>query len=191
MKNRNSVKSSKTPPDALPKIVSFVGRSNSGKTTLLTQLIPKFDQLGLQFGMIKNTHHKVEFDQPGKDSWKYAQSGCQRVLVSSGQKLAVFSSQTKPPTLQELSKQWFQGFDLVISEGFKNEECFKIEVIRRENQKSPLYTDPGYQIDGVVGDCPPSSDLPYFTFDQLDDLVQWICRSLNLKPIVSNISSPY
>ena len=96
------MKKSKKPSDQPPSLVSFVGRSNSGKTTLLTKLIPKFKQLGLTVGTIKNTHHDVEFDKPGKDSWQYSQSGSDRVLVSSGKKLAVFSETSTLQPLQQL-----------------------------------------------------------------------------------------
>ena len=37
------------------KYVSFVGRSNSGKTTLITRLIPVFRACNLKVGTIKNT----------------------------------------------------------------------------------------------------------------------------------------
>ena len=175
------MKKSKKPSDLLPPLVSFVGRSNSGKTTLLTKLIPKFKELGLTVGTIKNTHHDVEFDKPGKDSWQYSQSGSDRVLVSSGRKLAVFSESDVVQPLHQLAAEWFTGFDLVISEGFKNEDCFKIEVCRQANNKSPLHKDPAYKLDGVVGDVPPTTDLPYFQFSELDALIRWICDSLNLE----------
>jgi molybdopterin-guanine dinucleotide biosynthesis protein B len=163
-----------------PKLVSFVGRSNSGKTTLVTSLIPRFKELGLTIGTIKNTHHDVEFDNPGKDSWKYAQSGSDRVLVSSGKKLAVYSDAPADKTLKSLVADWFDGFDLVISEGFKNEDCFKIEVFRSETGKTPLYQDPTYQIQAVISDIPPTRNLPYFEFQESDRLIAWICQKLQI-----------
>lgn len=180
MKSRNNVKSNRIQPNSPPKLISFVGRSNSGKTTLLTKLIPKFIQLGLKVGTIKNTHHKVEFDKPGKDSWKYAQSGSQRVLVSSGKKLAVFIEQEEEVPLKKLAEDWFFGMDLVISEGFKNEDCFKIEVIRSENNKSPLFVESSYAINAIISDIPQNTNLPYFNFNELDKLVSWICKQLKL-----------
>ncbi len=174
-------KQNKTHPDSLPKLVSFVGRSNSGKTTLLTKLIPLFKQLGFSVGMIKNTHHDVEFDKPGKDSWKYAQSGSDRILVSSGKKIAIFSQSDEKTTLYQLAERWFSDVDLVISEGFKNEDCFKIEVIRAANQKTPLFDNPKYQIDGIVSDINLKTSLPSFGFGDLDKIVHWICTSLELR----------
>lgn len=165
----------------LPKLVGFVGRSESGKTTLLTNLIPRFKALGLTVGTIKNTHHDVEFDQPGKDSWKYAQAGSDRVLVHSGTKLAVFGEAPPATSVITLVREWFAGFDLVIFEGFKNEACFKIEVCRSATGKAPLYEDPAYQIQAVVSDRPPSCALPYFGFEEEERLIVWICQRLQIE----------
>ena len=174
------MKKSKRPSNPPPPFVCFVGRSNSGKTTLLTKLIPKFKAMGITIGTIKNTHHDVEFDKPGKDSWQYSQAGSDRVLVSSGKKLAVFSEADTAPPLRQLVADWFQGFDLVISEGFKNEDCFKIEVCRSANDKTPLHLDPAFRIDAVVGDIAPPPEIPFFSFSELDQLISWICQRLDL-----------
>lgn len=165
-----------------PKLVSLVGRSNSGKTTLLTKLIPAFRKLGLRIGTIKNTHHVLDFDKPGKDSWKHAESGSMRVLVASGENLAVFEKTETRPTAVSLSEEWFQGFDLVISEGFKNDKCFKIEVVRAANKKSPLYTDSTYGINAIVSDLQPLVDIPCFQFHEIDQIVSHVCQQLKLKP---------
>ena len=163
---------------APPKLISFVGRSNSGKTTFITQIIPKFTALGLRVGSIKNTHHVVDFDKPGKDSWKHAQSGSSRVVVTSAGSLAVYEKTETRPSAVDLSIQWFQGFDLVISEGFKNDNCLKIEVFREANKKTPLYTDPAYNIQAVISDNAQTGSIPHFHFADLEQIVDWIRQQL-------------
>jgi molybdopterin-guanine dinucleotide biosynthesis adapter protein len=175
------VKKKKQRIKSTPQLVSFVGRSNSGKTTLLIQLIPIFVQQGLKVGTVKNTHHKVDFDDKGKDSWKHAQAGSSRVMVTSGKKMAVFSNASEIQPLSQMVQEWFQGYDLVLSEGFKNEDSFKIEVCREANQKPPLYLESDYKIDGVIGDMPPEIDLPYFSFEAQDDIVKWVMSTLQLE----------
>ncbi len=174
------MKKSKQRAESSPRLVSFVGRSNSGKTTLLINLIPKFRELDLKIGTIKNTHHKVDFDDEGKDSWRHARAGSSRVLVTSGKKMAVFSDLEEFQPVTDLAESWFRGYDLVLSEGFKNEDCFKIEVCRKATGKTPLYLDPVYKIDAVVGDLPPETDLPFFPFEALDDIVAFIVFSLQI-----------
>lgn len=161
-----------------PKLISFVGRSNSGKTTLITQLIPMFVKMGLKIGTIKNTHHIVQFDKPGKDSWAHAQAGSSRVVVTSGENLAVFEKSNVRPSAVDLSNQWFQDFDLVISEGFKNDDCLKIEVYREMNNKEPLYLDSIYNIRAVVSDTRPSKAIQHFNFEELDQIASWILSQL-------------
>ncbi len=163
-----------------PKLVSLVGRSNSGKTTLITRLIALFSQLGLNVGTIKNTHHQVEFDHPGKDSWKHQQAGSSQVLLISNSKLALYSDVNPEQSLSETVERWFPDFDIVISEGFKNEDCLKIEVFRQANRKTPLYLDPAYDIQAIVCDTPPDVPLPHFHPDDIRGIHEWICDKLQL-----------
>lgn len=164
------------------KLFSIVGRSGSGKTTLITKLIPCFVNLGLKIGSIKHTHHEVILDKPGKDSWKHGAAGSSQVLLITGDNMAVFGKTERESTIRELCDRWFTGFDLVISEGFKNESCFKIEVTRKENNKPPLFLDPSYHIEGIVADYPVQTDLPTFGSDEVETLFNWLCEKLNLRP---------
>jgi len=52
-------------------ILSIVGRSNSGKTTLLEKLIAELTRQGLCIGTMINSHHHPDMDTLGKDSWRY------------------------------------------------------------------------------------------------------------------------
>ena len=70
----------------MPLIVSFVGRSESGKTTLIEKLIPVLRRRGFRVGTIKHTHHNPELDRSGKDSARHLAAGASTVvLASSGQ----------------------------------------------------------------------------------------------------------
>jgi molybdopterin-guanine dinucleotide biosynthesis adapter protein len=163
-----------------PKLFSIVGRSNSGKTTLITRLIPFFVRHGLKVGTIKHTHHPVLLDQPGKDSWKHANAGSARVLLLSAGQMALFGEADDATRLLDISQRWFSGYDLVISEGFKNEDCLKIEITRKANGKPPLYLDPTYRIQAVVSDYPIATDLPVFGLDEPEPILQWLIATLEL-----------
>lgn len=163
-----------------PKLISFVGRSNSGKTTLITSLIPLFCQLGLNVGTIKHTHHQVEFDKPDKDSGKHKRAGSSQVLLLSNSKMALFSELKTQPSLLEAVAKWFPDFDLIISEGFKREGNFKIEVYRQSNNKTPLYLDPSFDIKALVSDFPLRIPLPYFHLNNVQGIYDWICQQLQI-----------
>jgi len=70
-------------------VVSIVGKSNSGKTTLLEKLIPELKRRGYRVATVKHDTHGFEIDRPGKDTWRLAQAGADAVVISSGDKLAL------------------------------------------------------------------------------------------------------
>jgi molybdopterin-guanine dinucleotide biosynthesis protein B len=163
------------------KIVSFIGRSNSGKTTFITKILPLFCDLGLKVGTVKNTHHKVDFDQPGKDSLLHRQAGSTQVLLLTDEQLALYSLRDKKLSLNEMVKKWFPDFDLVISEGFKNEDCFKVEISRKGNHKLPLYLN-NYNIQAFISDYPPTiTNIPLFNLNEVEPVFNWLCQELQLK----------
>ncbi len=164
----------------MPKIISIIGRSGSGKTTLITRLIPLFCEAKLKVGTIKHTHHQLEFDQPGKDSWKHSASGASQVLLMSGDKIAVYTEAQPQQPLSEIVHQWFPDFDLVICEGFKNQDCLKIEVYRQSNLKPPLYLDPTFDIQAVISDTPPPQSFKHFNLKEVKAIYSWITGKLDL-----------
>ena len=65
-------------------ILSVVGRSNSGKTTLLEKLIRELARRGRHVGTIKHHFHgPVTVDVPGKDSWRHREAGARAVALVS------------------------------------------------------------------------------------------------------------
>jgi molybdopterin-guanine dinucleotide biosynthesis adapter protein len=59
------------------------GWSGSGKTTLVEKLLPVLAARGWRVSTLTHAHHSVEFDRPGKDSWRHRQAGAVAVMVSS------------------------------------------------------------------------------------------------------------
>lgn len=96
-----------------PVQVAFVGRSGIGKTRLIERLVPVLRARGLKVGVVKHTHHFVEMDREGKDSWRFANAGAERVLLQTPEK-AFLQLQTGPA---ETDSSLFAGLDLVIHEG--------------------------------------------------------------------------
>jgi len=163
-----------------PQVVHFVGRSNSGKTTLITRLIPLFKQKQLRVGSLKQTHHQVEFDQKNKDSWKHRYAGSEQVLLLSETKLALHAERPKDYSLADLIEKWFDQFDIVIVEGFKNEKGLNIEVCSTDAQESPLYQNPKYNISAIISDDNHASNIPQFKRDDIESIFSWITKKSNL-----------
>lgn len=111
-------------------IVSFVGRSNSGKTTLIEAIIPLLKRTGLRVGAIKHNAHRFEIDHPGKDSWRFTHAGADTMVITSAGQMAMVKVLERQKTVQEIADELFGDVDIVIVEGYKAADLPKIEVVR-------------------------------------------------------------
>ena len=116
----------------MPEAVSFVGKSGTGKTTLLEKVIAELVRRGVRVGAIKHDAHRFEIDHPGKDSYRLAAAGAAVTLISSPEKLALVRRHDAAPGIEEILRTYFADVDLVLTEGFKRSALPKIEVHRRE-----------------------------------------------------------
>ncbi|MCF7988785.1 MAG: molybdopterin-guanine dinucleotide biosynthesis protein B [Methylovulum sp.] len=141
-------------------VLGFVAASGTGKTTLLTALIPLLKQQGLRVGLIKHSHHCFQIDQPGKDSFRLRDAGASPVLLVSSHRRAMITEitpATEPRLCDEL--KWFEHscLDLILVEGFKTEHFPKIELHRVELNQA-LYAPHDPDIIAVASNIP--LDLP-------------------------------
>jgi molybdopterin-guanine dinucleotide biosynthesis protein B len=123
-------------------VLGFVAASGTGKTTLLTQLIPILKQSGLRIGLIKHSHHDFEIDRPGKDSFRLREAGASPVMLVSRYRRAIITEFTSEaePRLDDQLKQFDQSeLDLILVEGFRAEQFSKIELHRPSLEKPLLY----------------------------------------------------
>jgi molybdopterin-guanine dinucleotide biosynthesis protein B len=115
----------------LPPILCFVGRSNSGKTTLIERLIPALVQQGYRLATIKHAGHGFNLDTEGKDSWRHKRAGADTVIVTTKGSLAMFTDVDEEVKVEELRERYVStGTDLIIAEGWKSEGYPKIVVVR-------------------------------------------------------------
>jgi molybdopterin-guanine dinucleotide biosynthesis adapter protein len=123
-------------------ILGFAAFSGTGKTTLLTQLIPILKHHGLRIGLIKHSHHNFQIDQPGKDSFRLREAGASPVMLISTDRRAIITEITpeREPRLDDQLKLFDQSeLDLILVEGFKTEQFSKIELHRPSLNKPLLY----------------------------------------------------
>ncbi len=107
------------------KVLSVVGYSKAGKTTLIERLVPILKGKGLKILVVK---HALDFemDREGKDSWRIFNSGVD-VIVASKDKLAFISR--IGDDLDEICSI-FDFYDLMITEGFSKTCKDRIVVLR-------------------------------------------------------------
>ena len=157
-------------------IISIVGKSDSGKTTLLESLIVALKQRGYKVAVIKHAVEDIELDKQGKDTWRFSQSGSDVVAISSGHKLALMKKLERDFSPQELSRFIAWDYDLILTEGFKQSGTVKIEVHRKEQGEGLL--SPVKQLLAVVTDEPLDVDVPQFSLKEVQGLANLIENKL-------------
>ncbi len=155
----------------MPQIICIVGRSQSGKTTLIEKLIPVLKNKGYRIGTIKHSHHIFDFDKSGKDSWRHKDAGAETVIIASPGKIAMVKND-HAGTLESL-QHYFDDLDLLITEGYKGADKPKIEVVRAARHGDALLRDDGY-LAAVVTDAELDIDRPVFGLEDVENLAEFI-----------------
>ena len=155
----------------MPPIISVVGKSESGKTTLIEKLIPVLKQRGYRIGIIKHAFHDLELDKKGKDSWRHKSAGADTVMVASPRSILMIKD-NRDDTLDTL-KTFFKDMDLVITEGFKKENKPQIEVFRKARHDAPLSAG-NHNLIALVTDSAIDLKVPRFGLDDVEALADLI-----------------
>lgn len=163
----------------MPPVVSIVGKSKSGKTTLVERLVGELKGRGYRVATVKHNHHDFELDRPGKDSWRHAQAGSDAAVISSPQKLALFKPQDHDASIEEILHLLGEEFDIVLIEGFRRGYAPKIEVHRRELKEGLLCTPK--ELMAIVTDEPFDADLPQFSWEDVSGIADFIEQRLIAK----------
>lgn len=155
----------------MPPIISVVGKSKSGKTTLIEKLIPELKKRGYGIGTVKHAAHDFDMDKKGKDSWRHKAAGADTVIVASRDRIAMVKDEISV-SLESIEK-YFDGVDLVITEGFKKENRPKIEVCRADRNKELLCKD-DKTLFALVTDTDIILNVPTFGLEEIEALADLI-----------------
>jgi len=116
----------------MPPIVSIIGKSKSGKTTLIEKLVQELKSRGYRVATIKHIPQGVKFDEPGKDSWRHLQAGSEVTAISSPEKIVIVKPVEQDSTLGDVAHLLGDDYDIILAEGFKQDNAPKIEVHRED-----------------------------------------------------------
>jgi len=160
-----------------PPVLGFVANSGTGKTTLISLLIPILNERGFKVGLIKYSHHDFETDQPGKDSYRLRKAGASPVVLVSKHRRAVITelSAGRPTLEEQLYCFANEAIDLVIVEGFKHEVFPKVEVHRAELNSPFLHTqDPS--IIAIVSDQNITANMPCLDINKPEQVADFVIQ---------------
>ncbi len=115
----------------MPPVVSIVGKSKSGKTTLIEALISELKSRGYHIATIKHSAHRLSFDKPDKDSWRHIQAGSDATAISSPDQVVLIKPVTEEPDLNDIARLFGEYYDIILAEGFKQSSTPKLEVHRK------------------------------------------------------------
>ena len=159
------------------KIIGIIGWKNSGKTYYVQEIIKKLRKKGYSVASIKHAHHEFDVDQPKTDSFLHRKAGSQQVIISSSKRWVKITEleNSAEKNLTELLQQ-LSTTDIVIVEGFKNDNHPKIEIIK-EKSKNYLFN----QISNVVAlisDIEVDSNIRKFKKNEIELIVKFILNDL-------------
>ena len=154
------------------KIITIVGKSNSGKTTLLEKVIALLTDKGYKIGSVKHAHDGFEMDKEGKDSWRHRKAGAGATLVISKNKVAMVKDDST--SLMEKMQSYLSDMDIILAEGFKKQALPKIEVFRTDSGHNEPLCMADKNLIAFVTDSNYKPDVPIFGLEDINNIVDFI-----------------
>ena len=155
----------------MPPIVSIVGRSKSGKTTLIEKLIVELKSRGYHVATAKHTHRDMTSPESDKDSDRHLKAGSEASLIVDPHGLMMIKPLQKELNLTQISQIIGEDYDLILTAGYKQDDAPKIEVHRKDN--APPLTDVK-KLFAVVTDEPLDTKVRQFALDDVKAIADLI-----------------
>ena len=158
-------------------VLAIAAWSGTGKTTLLKKLIPALCARGIRPGLIKHTHHNMDVDKPGKDSYELRKAGAAQTMVASRERWALMTETPDEAPLDLaylVTRMDHSTLDLVLVEGFKHEAVAKILLFRSDagHDVSELTLDE--HVIAVASDVALDVEVPVLDLNDEDKIAAFI-----------------
>ncbi len=159
------------------KIVGIVGWKNSGKTYFASKIINKLKIKNYRVASIKHAHHEFDIDHKNTDSYIHRNAGSSQIIVSSSKRWVkiVELNNSRELKLDDLIDQLSET-DVVIVEGFKNDNHPKIEIIKTGNNNY-LFNNIS-NIKAIISEEEIDTDLKQFKKNEIDNIVNFILKEI-------------
>lgn len=126
-----------------PAVVGFYGKSDAGKTLLITKLIYRLTNGGYKVATIKITDKEVSLDGRGKDTWRHSQAGAELVALSSPIETSYIVRERRDERriIWDIAK--LGQYDVILVEGARDPSIPKIQIgdAERRDNTVGIYKD--------------------------------------------------
>ncbi len=160
-------------------VLAISAWSGTGKTTLLKKLIPALCAKGIRPGLIKHTHHNMDVDKPGKDSYELRKAGAAQTMVASNQRWALMTETPDEAPLDLaylVSRMDHSTLDLVLVEGFKHEAVAKILLFRSDAGHDVCESTLDEHVIAVASDVALPLQVPVLDLNDVDGISEFIMQ---------------
>lgn len=158
-------------------VLAIAAWSGTGKTSLLKKLIPALYARGIRTGVIKHTHHNMDIDKPGKDSYELRRAGAAQTMVASAQRWALMTETPEKDTLDLnylVSRMDHSALDLVFVEGFKHDSVAKILLFRQGTGHGVDELTLDQDVIAVASDVSLTIQMPVLNLNDTDEIADFI-----------------
>ncbi len=109
-------------------VIDVIGYKDSGKTSIVEKIVRKLTSEGYRTCVFKHIHDPgFSLDTSGKDSWRVAEAGAERVvLVSRKERVIIERAEFEQKDLKRLLTLG-EEFDLILLEGFKSIKPIEVD----------------------------------------------------------------
>lgn len=151
-------------------IVSFVGWSDSGKTTLIARLVEAFQARGRRVVTVKKGHGAPHLPADGKDTSRFLAAGAEAAYLLSGGSMLRWQPTPARPWEAILSE--LGDVEVVLLEGMVVPGAPVVEVVRSEGGQGLKL--PPAALAAVTGDRDPGIGVRFLPAADVDGLIDFL-----------------
>jgi molybdopterin-guanine dinucleotide biosynthesis protein MobB len=158
----------------VPPVLCVVARDTGGAQAVVGGLVRELTAIGLRVAVIAQSDEEPALDHVSLATAAYATAGGELLMLASPRSVTSIRRAEQQPSLDELTWDIRDDYDIVLSDGFPQSSYLKVEVHHAaEGDKLLCHKN---ELLAIVGDRPPGLDLPCFAKDDLASLAELVRR---------------